>query len=205
MQASGLGLMPTCGMESKRERLARIIETLDELVLAIGTQLQKKAPDLNYVFDHYGDAHEEMGLEMHALAVEFLEENAPEDRPADLREPDSLLDHTRNQVAARMKELFPGEADALLKIPRYGWAQRVILELLAQNVGRPVPATRIRTLLNEQVHAERRMRELRELGFEIAPHQQKGKTHYQLAGLDPDLDKAAQYFLKRNKKKKGLA
>lgn len=197
--------MPTYGMESRRERLARIIEALDELVLAIGTQLQKKAPDLNYVFDHYGDAHEEMGLEIHALAVEFLEENAPDDRPSGLRKPDSLLDYTRSQVAARMKELFPHEPAALSKIPKYGWTQRVTLELLAQNVGRPVPATRIRTLLNEQVHAERRMRELRELGFEITPHQKKGKTHYQLAGLNPDLDKAARYFFDRNKKKKGLA
>lgn len=183
-------------MATKRDRLGRILEGLDELAGSIGTQAKKSVPDLDRVFDHYVHTHEELIADLHALAIEQLEENAPDDRPSSLHEPNSLLDDVRPRVLERMRELYPTDDPDSLKVKRYGWTHRACLELLAQNVGKWVSGARLRIVLRDQVHAERRMRELRELGFQIENRQKEGRSYYELLSLEPDLDKAAHYFIK---------
>ena len=185
--------------ERSPERLAAILDVLDELANAIGTQLRGQNPDFAYVLDHYSDSHEEIGDLMREVALERLIREAPEDRPSGLDSPGTYLDHIRELVLERMKSLFGSRVDSkYLTVPGYGWTQRVILEFLAQNVGQRVRATRLRILLRDQVHTERRMRELRDLGFEIHNHQSKGKSYYELESLKPDLDQAARFHLDRN-------
>jgi hypothetical protein len=184
---------------SSLEQLAAILDVLDELANAIGTQIEGKRPDFEYILDHYSDSHEEIGDLMRDVALERLAREAPKDRPSGLEPPNSYLDHIRGLVLKRMKKLFDDRVEPnYLDVPNYGWTQRVILELLAQNVGQRVRASRLRILIRDQVHTERRMRELRDLGFEIRNHQSEGKSYYELVSLKPDLDGAARLSLARN-------
>jgi ferredoxin-NADP reductase len=84
--------------EEAKARLGSVLDILDELANAIGTQVRRREPDLDYLFDHYGDALDEIADYMQALALEQLEKNAPKERPSDLTGPHSFLDHTRTQV-----------------------------------------------------------------------------------------------------------
>lgn len=181
------------------QNLAAILDVLDELANAIGTQLKGKQPDFEYILDHYSDSHEEIGDLMRGVALERLAREAPSNRPSALEAPHSYLDHVRGLVKERMKVLFSDRIDSkYLDVPNYGWTQRVILEFLAQNAKEDVRASRLRLLIRDQVHTERRMRELRDLGFDIHNKQFGGKSYYKLESLRPDLDRAARLYLDRN-------
>lgn len=76
-----------------------------------------------------------------------------------------VLDKTRDAVYRRMRELFGGHTpDLYLEVPMYGAAQRKILEYLVLNVGLEVSGSRLRVIAEDQIHTERRLRELRDLG-----------------------------------------
>ena len=184
------------------ESLAAILDVLDELANAVGTQLKRQDQNFEYVLDHYSDSHEEIGALVREIALKRLSREAPKSRPSGLEPPDTFLDHVRLRVLKKMQDLFRDRVDAkYLDVPNYGWTQRVILEFLAQHVGERVRSSRLRILLQDQVHTERRMRELRDLGLKIHNHQSQGKSYYELESLEPDLPRAARLCLDRNLRK----
>jgi hypothetical protein len=66
-----------------------------------------------------------------------------------------------------------------------------LYEYLALHLGEPVSATRLRALTGDQIHTERRLRELRDLGLRLTPRRIADENHYVLASEDVDFDYAA--------------
>jgi hypothetical protein len=117
--------------------------------------------------------------------------------------PDSdLFEKTRSAIAKRMSELFEDRAPSRhLSVPPYGAMQRKILRYLAANVGKAIEGASIRVITAEQIHSERRLRELRDLGFTIGVETRRGESIYTLESLKPDLDYAARFALEHSIKK----
>jgi hypothetical protein len=112
---------------------------------------------------------------------------------------ESLLHSHRVRVERRMRELFGAQAPStLLRLRGYRGIHSVILEYLAQHVGDGVPASVIRMLSGDQVHTERRIRELRDLGFVVTWQRAGGDTQYVLRSKEPDVEAAAYLQLERN-------
>src|SRR5205085_10090308 len=74
----------------------------------------------------------------------------------------------------------------------------LLLEYLISHAGQPVAASRLRLLVGDQVHTERRLRELRDLGFGLTWRRVAGESQYLLAATAPDLDHAARSQLALN-------
>jgi hypothetical protein len=58
-----------------------------------------------------------------------------------------------------------------------------------------VPVSRLRAIVGDQVHTERRVRELRDLGFHVTWRKVGDEDHYSLPSLEQDLDAAARFQL----------
>ncbi len=74
-----------------------------------------------------------------------------------------------------------------LRVPYGSTMHRELFSLLIDRVGQPVPADYLRIITGDAVHAERRVRELRELGLPVATTSAAGTDAYLLASGDIDL------------------
>lgn len=109
------------------------------------------------------------------------------------------LADVRSRIEQEMRRLFEGRAESsLLRVRGYTSPHPHIYALLASNLGRAVPAWRIRLVSGDQVHTERRTRELRDLGLAIDVAETNDETTYCLTTLEPDLTYAAAYQLREN-------
>lgn len=109
------------------------------------------------------------------------------------------LGQVKEAVIREMRRLFEGRVDSqLFRIARYTTPHPDLYALLADNVGLPVPAWRLRLLTGDAIHTERRTRELRDLGLDIrvTPHHED--PLYCLAQLEPDLAYGAAFQLRQN-------
>ena len=94
----------------------------------------------------------------------------------------------------RVGHLVPG---ALLKVGGYGRTHQVLLSYLTVCSPDQVSADRLRVLTAEQVHTERRVRELRDLGYDVRAVKAAGQNQYRLAVAAPDLIAGARTHLSR--------
>ena len=98
-----------------------------------------------------------------------------------------------------MQQLYKGLLpDEYLIARGYTGAHPVIFEYLLQHVGHPVSGSRLRVLTGDQVHTERRVRELRDLGFSVEWKKVYDEDQYMLLSNTPDLDAAARSQLQHN-------
>ena len=74
-----------------------------------------------------------------------------------------------------------------LKVRRYARTHAALLGYLADNVGEPVLASRLRIVTGDQVHTERRVRELRDLGLAVTWKSTMSENHYVLESLEPNV------------------
>jgi hypothetical protein len=100
---------------------------------------------------------------------------------------DAVLERLENELRARLADVFPLE---VVTIRRYGATHRKLFEYLTLHRGRPVPAARLRALTGDQIHTERRVRELRDIGLRIDAARRSGDNVYELTSEDPDVDAA---------------
>ena len=85
--------------------------------------------------------------------------------------------------------------DQYLRVAPYSGVHPALLEYLAARPSTDVPALELRLLTGDQVHTERRLRELRDLGFELTWRKVGEEFTYRLERLEPDLDAAARFQL----------
>jgi hypothetical protein len=112
---------------------------------------------------------------------------------------ESILEHHCEKINARMKKLFGlVAAPDLLNVRGYHSVHSLLLEYLARHLGEPVAVSRLRVLTGDQVHTERRVRELRDLGFDITWKKTGGEDNYVLKTLEVDWDAVALNQFKRN-------
>jgi hypothetical protein len=77
----------------------------------------------------------------------------------------------------------------------------ILFAYLARHIGEPVTASRLRLLTGDQVHTERRLRELRDLGLPLDSEQYADDDQYVLRSVTPDVDAAALYQAQHNVKR----
>ena len=98
-----------------------------------------------------------------------------------------------------MRELFGGRVpEQYLVVGGYKGIHPILVEYLSQHVGEPVRSSKLRVLTGDQTHTERRVRDLRDLGFAVEWKKTSGEDQYELRHLEPDLDKAARLHVRRN-------
>ena len=108
-----------------------------------------------------------------------------------------ILPSTLRGIEHRMRALFDERVPVRYLVPyAYGGVHPVLLGYLIAHVGAWVPASHLRVLTGDQVHTERRVRELRDVGFDIV-WESGGRqvTNYRLVSPEPDIDFAARFQL----------
>jgi len=102
-----------------------------------------------------------------------------------------LSEVTRSVQGAIDRELhrsgWPGET---LRIEHYGKTHALLLAYLRLRQSDFASTFELRLLVGDQVHTERRLRELRDLGFLIERTRSAGQDGYRLLGYSPDLELA---------------
>ncbi|MEU6745542.1 hypothetical protein ABZ914_04900 [Spirillospora sp. NPDC046719] len=93
----------------------------------------------------------------------------------------------RAEIKEELQRQYKGKLpDAYLAVPYKSRVNEELFCLLHQRVGEEVPGSLLRTVTADSVHTERRIRELRELGFPIASSESEGIDFYRLVSSDPD-------------------
>lgn len=109
------------------------------------------------------------------------------------------LEAVRARISQRMRELFGGRIpDRYLHVRGYTGVHPIMFGYLARHVGEPVAASKIRVLTGDQVHTERRLRELRDLGLALDSLHRADDDHYILRSAEPDVNTAAKLQANRN-------
>jgi hypothetical protein len=139
------------------------------------------------LLDAYLELKKTLASEFQGLAKEALFDETP------------ILQEAKLAIQQRMLQLGSNNLpDKYLKVRGYGGVHPPLLQYLARHIGSPVTASKLRVLTGDQVHTERRVRELRDLGFTITAKRIAGENQYVLAGLTPDIGAAALTLMRKN-------
>jgi hypothetical protein len=165
---------------SARGALQRIGENLDYLSQIVVAQQRAPQPDFDRLLIAYLETRRSLAKSFRDLASSVLVQAT------------ERIESARVEVQARMRKDFGGLVpERLLKVRSYGTVHAVLLEYLATHPGEPAAASRLRVLAGDQVHTERRVRELRDLGFPITWKRVAGEDQYLLENEHPDVGRAA--------------
>jgi hypothetical protein len=94
-------------------------------------------------------------------------------------------DAIRRSVGQALEEQYSGLLpDWALKVPYGSDTHRTLFCILAERRGEPVSADYLRVVTADAVHAERRVRELREIGLDVVAAKVHGYDSYTLTSLD---------------------
>jgi hypothetical protein len=106
----------------------------------------------------------------------------------------SIPDHgaawaaVRQSIEQGIRERYSGLLpEWALKVPYGSTTHQQLFCILLDRRGGPVPADYLRIVTGDAVHAERRVRELRELGLDVVATKSSGDDTYSLASADVDL------------------
>lgn len=167
--------------------LRKSLENLEHFSALVRSQVDRPEIEFERLLDGYLEARRSLAKQFCLVAQHYL-----------LRG-DSLLEITRKRIEERINELYDDRIPAKYKTVRgYTSVQPIILQYLSQHVGNPVRSSKIRVLTADQIHTERRVRDLRELGFDVEWKKVSDDDQYVLASIEPDLDKAAATQVRKN-------
>lgn len=109
----------------------------------------------------------------------------------------------RAEIGAEMSRRYAGKVpDAYLVVPYKSRVNEALFCVLHREIGDEVPGSLLRTVTADSVHTERRIRELRELGFSIASSESEGIDFYRLDSVAPDFSMIPSLILKAAKRNK---
>lgn len=108
---------------------------------------------------------------------------------------DKIYDQIRNALQAFNDGKVP---EKYLVVSPFNRTHTILLEYLARYVGTPVSGSKLRVLTGDQIHTERRLRELRDLGLHITSARVANDDQYILHSLELNLKHAATTQLLRN-------
>jgi hypothetical protein len=112
---------------------------------------------------------------------------------------DDILSEAQSRVVAEMRRRFGKVVpEELIWVRSYGKTHLLLLAYLNGCKGNFVAASRLRLMTGDQVHTERRIRELRDLGFAIQAEKVSGESHYALSDAQLDIGDAATRQLRSN-------
>lgn len=111
------------------------------------------------------------------------------------------VDSAIENIAQFLRNSLSGQVDPKhIKIRGYRGVHGMLLEYLLRHEGRNVSGEALRALVGDQIHTERRIRELRDLGFELATIKENGVDFYRLAHKRQDLGYASKFILRKTLK-----
>ncbi|WP_328513819.1 hypothetical protein OHB25_37915 [Streptomyces mirabilis] len=145
------------------------------------------------LIDAYLFAKRHLAQSMQALLLSQLPSECPEFMELRAR----IQTKMNDRYADRIPERF-------LKVPYGSKVHELLFMILLRNLGKPVDSARLRLATRDNTHTERRARELRELGFNIAPSEADGSQHYTLVNMEIDWMKVPELIAKEIKKSKSL-
>jgi hypothetical protein len=161
-----------------------ILQLFTELV---SSQIDRPEVEFERLLDGYLEARRSLARQFSLVAKHYL-----------LRD-GGLLETVRKRIEERMIELLRGRVpDKYLVLHGYTSVQPILLQYLAQHVGEPVQSSKLRILTGDQIHTERRVRDLRDLGFQVEWKKVAGEDQYVLKSLEPDLSTAAVLQVRKN-------
>jgi hypothetical protein len=167
--------------------LRKVQETLEYFADLVRSQVNKRELEFERLLDGYFETRRTLAQQFSLLSQEFLLKG------------DTVLASTLSRIEARMRELFgvriPGR---YLVVRGYKGIHPILLEYLSQHISEPVRSSKLRVLTGDQTHTERRVRDLRDLGFAVEWKKTSGEDQYELRHTEPDLDKAARLHVRRN-------
>ncbi|MFE9854663.1 hypothetical protein [Streptomyces sp. NPDC005780] len=141
------------------------------------------------VFGAYMVAKKDLARSMQ----ELLRSTLPPSRPA--------FEELRSLVSQSLQKRFGDSIpEKYLAVPYDTVANQDLFGLLYEHMGNPVETTVLRAINADDIHTERRIRELRELGLRIVAVKRDGVGCYLLASLDLDPDRTKELVIKAIKK-----
>ncbi|WP_104099505.1 hypothetical protein [Cryobacterium sp. M96] len=97
-----------------------------------------------------------------------------------------------------MRETFTALPKKYLRVKGFGKPHEAILAYFVQRVRLDVSADELRMLTGDAVHTERRMRDLRDLGFMLESREEAGQQVYVLRDEIPNVASGAAILVGRN-------
>lgn len=165
--------------EAARSRAVRSLKYL--------TDLASDGRDFERILDGYLETRRQLTRSFREMASEHLTAATDE------------LETTSRRIRERMLEMYDGQvSDGYLVPGTFSRVHSLVLGYLIPRCETPVPAARIRVLTGEQVHTERRIRELRDFGYDVTSSSVSGEQTYTLQSSVPNLDEAAMNQVRRN-------
>jgi len=169
---------------------AELRKSLEEVELFAGlvrSQVDKPEVEFERLLDGYLEVRRSLAKQFCLVSQRYL-----------LRG-DSLLETTRKRIEHRMTERYGTLVPEKYRVVHgYTSVQPILLEYLAQHAGNAVRSSKLRVLTGDQIHTERRVRDLRDLGFQVEWRKVSDDDQYILASVEPDLDAAATLQLRKN-------
>ena len=170
--------------------LRKSLENLEHFSALVRSQVDRSDVDFERLLDGYLEARRSLARQFCLVAQRYL-----------LRG-NSLLEMTRKRIQQRMAELYDDRIPGKYKVVHgYTSVHPILLQYLSQHLGNPVRSSKLRILTADQIHTERRVRDLRELGFDVEWKKVSDEDQYVLASIEPDLDKAAAVQVRKNIRK----
>jgi hypothetical protein len=167
--------------------LRKSLENLELFTGLVRSQIDEPEVEFERLLDGYLEARRSLAKQFCLVAQRYL-----------LRG-DSLLETTRQRIEERMGKVFGGRIpEKYLVVHGYTSVQPILLQYLAQHVGNPVRSSKLRILTADQIHTERRVRDLRDLGFQVEWKKVADDDQYVLKSVEPDLDAASSSQVRKN-------
>ena len=98
-----------------------------------------------------------------------------------------MIERVEREMKVRFADDLPSEA---IRVRGYRGIRLILFEYLGMHVGDPVSVPRLRALTGDQIHTERRLRELRDLGVRLEATRVSEENNYVLVSEEPDFDYA---------------
>jgi hypothetical protein len=175
--------------------LRKSLEDIELFAQLVRSQIDKPEVEFERLLDGYLDSRRSLARQFCLVAQRYL-----------LRG-DSLLETTRSRIEQTMTDLYGDRIPERYRVVHgYSSVQPILLQYLAQHAGNPVRSSKLRILTADQIHTERRVRDLRDLGFQVEWKKVSDDDQYVLTSIEPDLKAAAALQVRKNiKEDKKLA
>jgi tRNA nucleotidyltransferase/poly(A) polymerase len=162
-------------------------------VRALGKVLEEADESPFALIDAYLFAKRSLAQSMQALLLSQM--------PKACSEFHELRSRIQVEMNARYADQIP---EQYLRVLYGSQVHELLFAILVQSIGEPVDSARLRIATSDNTHTERRTRELRELGFNIATSELDGNQYYTLVDLEVDYAKVPGLVAKAIRKSTSL-
>jgi len=172
---------------SQQGSISAMISALERFRDVLDLESDREDVDLESVLDGYLLCRGEL-----ARAVRLLADEQKSNGSMELAATaDKVQQYLRSRLGDSIPSRYLGAGDP-------GRTRSALLAYLMRNVNCPVPAGRLRAISGDQTHTERRVRELRDYGYEVESTVRFGERCYVLRGDTPNTVDAAWRTVQRN-------